>query len=81
MNWQVALAEVLRGMSLGANLAGLQRYAGYLDSVANLIDANADVEAHMKLIVEKLKAGPIMDSDFKDAHIRIQADLDRLNAD
>jgi hypothetical protein len=79
MNWQDVLAEVLRGLSLGANLAGLQRYAGYLDAVANLVDANEDVEAHMKLIVEKLKAGPIVDADFKDAYNRIQDDLDRLN--
>lgn len=74
---QIAIAA-LNAASLGFELAGQPKLSGMFTSLANGLQAGAEIDAHMAAVAEKLKERPINEQDWADVTARIEADSDRL---
>lgn len=76
---QIAIAA-LNAASLGFELAGQPRLSGMFTTLANGLQSGANIDAHMAVVAEKLKAStsPPTDADWADVTSRIQSDSDRL---
>lgn len=74
---EIAIAA-LNAASLGFELAGQPKLAGMFTTLASGLQSGANIDAHMAEVAEKLKAGPVTDTDWADVTARIEADSDRL---
>lgn len=69
----------LRSLALLLSLQGRTSEASTLSALASAAESGADVDAHMKEVAEKLKAGGAV--DWNDVTARIQNSSARLHAD
>lgn len=74
---EIAIAG-LNAASLGFGLAGQPRISGIFTTLANGLQSGANIDAHMAVVAEKLKARELTDADWADVTARIEADSDRL---
>lgn len=75
-----ALALVgLRGVALVLSLSGNSKVADGLYALADAAEAGRNVDAHMALVAEKLKARSVTPEDWQEVTAAIEEDSARLH--
>jgi hypothetical protein len=70
----------LRAAALAAALAGQDKTANALYSLANLVESGIAVDSHMAEVATMLKDRTLTDADWEDVKNRIHADSARLHS-
>lgn len=78
MNLSILAIVAIRASASALTLAGDTVGGSKLYLLADAIEAGRATDEHMKLVAEKLKAGPLTAADWDDVLARIEDDYQRL---
>ena len=77
----VSLALIgIRGAALALSLGGQTKAATALGTLADAAEAGKNIDDHMALVADKLRARASTDADWQEVADAVEADLGRLNA-